>query len=275
MKHFMYMLTMIFLLCSTTATSSQKTKKPDTYKIFKTIINGSWCQADYLLDINNTKSPVRSKNKLWQIVLMNINTKSIKNNKLTVEAPSVHEGGTFNIDFKKKAIAANAASTDITDYDHLKEGGYFYELGFVLSLIEPGKVDTSLVLYHYNNKKILIDETKYLRSFTGEYDALQYMVANTLITGNYKGVDDAGKPLQLTFTNSGIVKGLASIKKYYVLTDFVAQFGKGMDEICFDIQTTNQICYCFEIDGNCLKLYAVKNDKKGELKYNLTKQPVK
>ena len=275
MKHFMYMLTMVFLLGLTTAAYSQKAKKPDTFKTLKTIINGSWCQADYVLDLNNTKSPVRSQNKLWQIVLMNINTKSIKNNKLTVDAQSVHEGGSFNIDFKKKAIAANAVSTNITDYDHLKEGGYFYELGFVLSLIEQGKVDTSLVLYHYNNKKVLIDETKYLRSFTGEYDALQYMVANTLITGNYKGVDDAGKPLQLTFTNSGMVKGLAGIKKYYVLTDFVTEPDKAMDEICFDIQTTNQICYGFEIDGNSLKLYAVKNDKKGELKYTLTKQPVK
>ena len=204
-----------------------------------------------------------------------INTKNIKNNRLIVEAPSVHEGGTFNIDFKKKAVTANAVSTDIIDYDNLKEGGYFYELGFVLSLIEQGKVDTSLVLYHYNNKKILIDETKYLKSFKGEYDALQYMVAKTLIAGNYKGVGDAGKLLQLTFTNSGMVRGLAGIKKYYVLTDFVTEPDKAMDEICFDIQTTNQVCYGFEIDGNSLKLYAVKNDKKGELKYTLTKQLVK
>ena len=108
MKHSMYMLTMILLLGLTTAAYSQKAKKPDTFKTLKTIINGSWCQADYVLDLNNTKSPVRSQNKLWQIVLMNINTKSIKNNKLTVDAQSVHEGGSFNIDFKKKAIAANA-----------------------------------------------------------------------------------------------------------------------------------------------------------------------
>lgn len=73
------------------------------------------------------------------------------------------------------------------------------------------------MLYHYNNKKILIDETKYLKSFKGAYDALQYMVANTLIAGIYKAVDDAGKLLQLTFTNTGMVKGLAGIKNIMYL----------------------------------------------------------
>ncbi len=138
MKHSMYLLTMVFLVGLTTVANSQKINKPDALKTLKAVINGRWCEANYMLDLNDTKSPARSQTKLKQIVLMNINIKNIKDNRLEVEAPGVHEGGSFNIDFKKKAITANAVSTDITDYDHLKAGGYFYELGFILSSVEPG-----------------------------------------------------------------------------------------------------------------------------------------
>ena len=277
MKKFFYIVAA--LLFTAYATSYAQTgKQNNAIKQSPVVLNGNWCETGYIQDLAVTKSPAQSQGKLKSIVAININTKEIKNNRLEVNAPGVHEGGSFIIDFKKKAITGNAFVTDIVDYEHAEEGGYFYELGYVSTPKKGSAADISLVIYHFNKNKMLIDKTIYSKTPTGQYDALEYMVSKTLIAGTYKGSDADGKLLQLIFTSAGDVKGLAGIKKYYVQTDFVVSGQNSTDAMCFDIQTNKQHCYIFEITGNTLKLYQeIKNArdysvKKGELFYTLTRQ---
>lgn len=123
----------------------------------------------------------------------------------------------------------------------------------------------------------MLGQTKYLKAPKSSEGALQYMVNKTLFTGNYIAEDSLGKTCTLKFTNDGLVNGLLSYKKYYVLTDFVAGPENSVDEVCFDIQTNNQRCYAFDIKGDTIKLYDVKENadqdtlQRGQLKYKLVK----
>ncbi|HVA97868.1 MAG TPA: hypothetical protein VNG53_03155, partial [Bacteroidia bacterium] len=149
----------------------------------------------------------------------------------------------------------------------------FYELGYNIST-----KDTTLIIYHYNKNKKLLGQLEYKKAPKSIESALQYMVNKTLFSGNYKTIDSSGQTLTLNFSNDGIVTGLPNYKKYYVITDFVAGPENNLDEVCFDIQTDNQRCYAYEIKGDTIKLYDIKesNDhtslQLGQLKYKLVKK---
>jgi hypothetical protein len=136
--------------------------------------------------------------------------------------------------------------------------------------------DTSLILFTYNKDKKVLNKTKYLRGTESSEGTLQYMVNRTLFAGSYKAQDSAGNISLLKFKNDGRVEGSPNYKKYYVLTDFVAGPEKSVDEVCFDIQTSNQKCYGFIINADTIKLYDVKESQDssqfGELKFKLVKQ---
>ncbi len=119
---------------------------------------------------------------------------------------------------------------------------------------------------------------EYKKAPKSSESALQYMVNKTLFLGNYKTVDSSGQTLTLNFSNDGIVTGLPNYKKYYVLTDFVAGPENNLDEVCFDIQTDNQRCYSYKINGDTIELYDTNESEDhinlllGQLKYKLIKQ---
>lgn len=272
MKQVTLVSSFLFLLvsCQTNNSSSNKVAKnsvPDSSKIIKSIINGNWYQASYIDSIQETKSPFHSQNALAEYVEFDINANEASADSLIVWAPGIHEGTSFTVYFRQ-GITNTSLPTNIFDYDTT---GNFYELGYDIS-----GSDTSLILYTYNKHKKILNKTKYLKAPKNSEGALQYMVNRTLFAGSYKAQDSSGNISLLKFTNDGRVEDLLSYKKYYVLTDFVTEPEKSVDEVCFDIQTSNQKCYGFIINADTIKLYDVKESQDssqfGELKFKLIKQ---
>ncbi len=168
----------------------------------------------------------------------------------------------------KQGQTGASLPTNIVDYD---TPGNFYELGYTIS-----GDDTSLVISLYNKDKKIIDQTKYLKAPENTKGALQYMVNKTLFAGSYKAEDSSGHISNIKFTNDGEIDGFRNFKKYYVLTDFVAEPENSIDEVCFDIQTDDQKCFGYNITADTIKLYDVKESQDssafGKLKYKLVKQ---
>jgi len=257
-------------MTNTAAThDAQKNSGIRTAQMFKSIINGVWYQASYIDSIQETKSPFRSQNSLAEYVELSINTNEACGDSLEVGAPGIHEGTSFII-YLKPGLTSTSFPTNIVDEEVASN---FYELSYDIS-----QNDTSILILHYNKEKKLIGQTKYLRAPNGTEGALQFMVNKTLFAGNYQAEDSSGNISILKFTNDGLVTGLPVFQKYYVLTDFVAGPENNVDEICFDIQTNQQQCYAFEIKGDTIKLYDVKESadqdtlQRGQLKYKLIKQ---
>lgn len=274
MKQFTCLSPFLFLLIacqtnSSTTHDSAKNPVPDTAQSFKSIINGDWYQASYIDSIQETKSPFRSQNSLAEYVEFVINAGEATGDSLEIGAAGIHEGTSFIIYFRT-GLTGTSFRTNIID-EHTASN--FYELSYNIS----GN-DTSLMILHYTKDKKLIGQTKYLRASKNSESALQFMVDKTLFAGSYKTEDSSGKTLVLKFTNDGLVTGLPGFKKYFVLADFVAGPENNVDEVCFDIQTSNQQCYAFEIKGDTIKLYDVKESaghdtlQRGQLEYKLVKQ---
>jgi hypothetical protein len=268
MKHTFVVIILVSLFltsCHTKETRTDNTSSNQEADI-KSIINGNWYEPTYIADIQKTKSPAQSKNSLAAMVEIDIDTSQVVDDTLEVRAPSVHEGTTFKIIFAP-GIIPNSVRTDIVDYE---TGSNFYELGYSISA-----KDTVLIIYHYDKNKKLLGQKEYRKAPKSSESALQYMVNETLFSGNYKTVDSSGQALTLNFSNDGIVTGLPGYKKYYVLTDFVAVDENSVDEVCFDVQTMNQRCYGFTIKADTIKLYDVNEtedpSRLGKLKYELVK----
>jgi hypothetical protein len=272
MRQLTFLSTFLFLLvsCQTNSSSSIKaaqTSGLDSSKTIKSIINGNWYQASYIDSIQKTKSPFHSQNALAEYVEFDINANEASGDSLVVWAPGIHEGTSFTVYFRP-GLTSTSLPTNILDYDTT---GNFYELGYNIS-----GSDTSLILSTYSKGKKLLNKTKYLKAPKNSEGTLQYMVNKTLFAGSYKAQDSSGSISLLKFTNDGRIEGLPNYKKYYVLTDFVAEPEKSVDEVCLDIQTSNQKCYGFIINADTIKLYDVKESEDssqfGELKFKLVKQ---
>ncbi len=278
MKHIILIVSIFILLtsCQTSGTQTETSfpTQNDTLSNkqteIKSIINGSWYELNYIDDIQQTKSPFKSQNALASIVEIDIDTTKTIGNTLEVGAPSIHEGYSFRIVFKT-GLTKKSVQTDIIDYENENN---FYELGYDIS-----SQDTTLIIYHYDKNKKLLGQIKYKKVYKNSESALQYMVNKTLFSGNYKTVDSLGQTLTVNFSNDGNVTGLPNYKKYYVLTDFVAGPDNYLDEIGFDIYTKNQMWYAYEIKGDTIKLYDIKETddenypvQLGQLKYELMKQ---
>jgi hypothetical protein len=256
---------------TTCQTSGTRTENESSIQIkdIKSIINGNWYEPTYIADIQKTKSPFKSQNALVTMVELDIDLSKAIGDTLEVGAPSIHEGTSFRITFTP-GLAPNSVQTDIIDYENETN---FYELGYSIST-----KDTTILIYHYDKNKKLLGQMEYQKAPENYEGALQYMVNKTLFSGNYKTVDSCGQTLTLNFSNDGILTGLPNFKKFYVLTDFVAGPENNLDEVCFEIQTNNQICYAFEIKGDTIILYDTKESDDhndlllGQLKYKLIKQ---
>jgi len=272
MKQLTYIMTLAFILTACKTNSSQNKKaisKPviDSMQMFKSILNGVWYQASYIDSIQKTKSPFLSRNSLAEYVELYINPEETTGDSLEIGAPGIHEGTSFTIYFRP-GMTHTSLPTNIVDYDTASN---FYELGYNISV-----GDTSLILSIYNKDKKIIYQTQYLKAPKNSEQPLQYMVNRTLFAGRYKAEDSSGQVSILRFTNDGQLYGLPNYKKYYVLTDFVAESDNSVDQVCFDIQTDNQRCYGFTIQADTINLYDLKESMDttqfGELKYKLVKQ---
>lgn len=255
MKYISIVISFFIILVSCQTTDKTAGQPDKLIEKFKPFLNGIWVTSDYLDDIARTKSPLKSSEKLIFITEFTIDTTGVSDDSIHISAGlGNHEGYDFILYFRQGQTLTSLL-TGITDYDTESNS---YELGYIIN-----NHDTSLVLYHYDKNKKLLDETKYTKvpqslSDNNLGDGLQYIVNKKLISGTYKEMDEE---TIVELTNSGKITGFYNYSTYYVITDFVAGPENTTDKICFEIQTNDQRCYGFKINGDTLNLIKLPEDE--------------
>jgi len=245
-------------------------------KIFKPFIQGVWVKSDYVNDLKNTRSPFASKEKLGGVASLIINLADERTDSTHIGySLNNHEGSDFVLYFKKGQMETSL-KTGLPDYD-IKSN--FYELGY--SLIGN---DTSLVLYHYNKERKIINKIFYTRvalKAEDETDAawgITYITNKLLITGKYLAIDTAGTNSSVEFGNDGKVSGFQGYKSFYINTDFAAGPENNVDDIVFDLNTKTHRPYIYNFKDDTLYFYVEGANADstelvpGKLKYKLVRQ---
>ena len=145
------------------------------------ILNGAWVLKDYTKEIEKTKSPLKSSEKLKGLVSFYIDT-IFQNDSFKVDGSwNNHEGISFTIYFRK-AQKRNHLKTNLQDFEVPSN---YFELG--LDVIEK---ETVLTLFHYDESNQLLDSKQFSKILDKQKDSdptfgLQYFVNQKIISGNY------------------------------------------------------------------------------------------
>lgn len=239
---------------------------------FSPIIKGNWVLTDYIEDLHKTKSPKASSELLKDVVYMQIDPDTKDGDTIIVSSSlNNHEGYTFYL-FLREGQNEHSLPTG-----HTKSTPGFFELSYTTD------DDTLLWLNQYGEDNNLIDQKSFSKitgptSENGQPLNIAYIANKVLFSGTYSVTDKNGKTTEATFTDDGLISGIADHSTYYVFTDFVDEDETNLDEMLFDERTKNQKGYIFEIEGDTTKLYkALENEDrtlliKGELTYTLVRQ---
>jgi hypothetical protein len=254
--------------------ANQKTEENTVTQTFASFTKSIWVSTDYIEKISATRSPLKASDKLLGIAEMHFGGQ-INGDSLNVAASwNNHEGTNFTLYFTK-GHPPNSLKISLPDYD-LKTN--FYEIAY-----EAKQNDTTLLLKHYDKTNVLLDSKRFTKvNNTHTSDDLgwgiQQVVNNKIISGNYINIDGPKPSSIITFKDDGSVNGLGNFKKYSIQTDFIAGPENNLDQICFDISTDNAKCFTYQVGGESIRIYEVKEDAKqeflliGKLKYVLLRQ---
>lgn len=280
MRQLTYVFFALFVLasCSNNKTSiaEKNAAQIDSLKqIFIPVLNGAWVMTDYINAIEETKSPLKSAEKLQGVVTMNIDA--------TVESDSIevfatwnnHEGYDFTIHFQS-GQQQNSLKTSIPDYD---EKSNYYELGY-----ETINDETFLFLYHYNITNELIDKRQFSKVIDEQQgddaaSGLQYMVNEKLFSGKYLLIDSKNVKTKVSLNSDGSMTGHSDYKTFYVFTDFLGGPEQVLDQIAFNVYEKNARELAFIIKEDAIYLYSTIGDedagellKLGKMQYKLVRQ---
>lgn len=276
MNKILFAILLLYMLASCKSGTKQPAQvsaatKPDPTQSLiqniKPIIQGVWVKQDYIQKVIQTKSPIQATDKVTGITTMHINPTQIDGDSLVVRV----------------------------GYDN-------YQPGDVILRLRPGKNkaaflfgenelgystqnnDTTLVLYQYYNKQwVLTPYVKALKQSTGNdlQEGINYLINKGLIAGNYTLKDSTGKVIDILFKDDGTVSGLSNFKRYFVENSFQSKKMNNLDQLTFNIFSSDEKTYTFKIEKNNLNLYEVKANAnstlllKGKLKYQLLRKPGK
>lgn len=141
--------------------------------------------------------------------------------------------------------------------------------------------DTTLILYQYYNKQwVLTPYVKALKQSTGNdlQEGINYLINKNLIAGTYSFTDSLGKIKEVIFKDDGTISGASNFKRYFVENSFESKKMNNLDQITFNMFTSEEKHYTFKIDNNALHLYEVKANAdstlliRGKLKYQLLRK---
>ena len=237
-------------------------------------LQGAWVLKDYTTDIEKTKSPLKSAEKLTGLVSFYVDT-IFKNDSVKVAGSwNNHEGIIFTV-YSKKAEKSNHLKTDLQDYE---EPSNYFEFGF-----ETTEKETILTLFHYDKSNKLLDSKQFTKILDKQNNTdptygLQYFVNQKLVSGNYTMTDDKNAKSKVTFTNDGTVTGFPNFKNYYISTDFSGGPTPTFDEIIIDLNLPTQRNFIFKRGENSLDIFSTKGNeadddvKPDKLKYHLVKE---
>lgn len=280
MKQLAYIILTFFILssCSNEKSSSTNndTKQIDSLKQnFIPIFNGIWVLTDYIDGIEQTKSPLKSADKLQGIVTMIINETNPSDSIEVGLSWNNHEGDHFTI-YLLPGLNRTSLKTNIIDYDKKSN---FYELGY-----ETINNEVFLFLYHYNKVNRLIDKKRFSKVADKQPDddaawGLQYLVNQKLFSGKYLLIDSLNSTTKINLKNDGSLTGHPGFKTYYVLTDFIGEPEMTFDGVVFNLQTQNSKSFAFKKANDTIYLFSMIGDvesgdflKLGKIQYKLVRQ---
>src|ERR1043165_9259639 len=108
------LLTFFFSAC-TTSYSENKPGGDGGRQSFPSVFKGVWVVTDYIKDVERTKSPMRSSEKLSGVATL-VFSEKMQADSLTVNASwNNHEGYSFSV-YLKPAGQKNSLRTNIRDY---------------------------------------------------------------------------------------------------------------------------------------------------------------
>lgn len=264
MKHLIYLLSILTLLssCSNNGKQERAVVKNDEVlssnpeklkKTFMPYFSGVWTLSEYIDDLAKTKSPLKSSDKLNQIVLM-IFSEEPQDNKIPVSSSlNNHEGFGFNIMFSKGRNEMSL-KTDIADYYYDTKGG-FCEIE-----IQTDKSDTTLNLCIYNADNKLLKKVAFrkIRESQPKEDyawGLDYYANKILFEGSYTLVDSSQTSKDIELTANGLITGFNNYKNYLVITDFGTRVENNLDNINFYRTENDFDNLLYKFNGDTINLY--------------------
>lgn len=280
MKQLIYIFLTFFIVtsCSNdkTSTTDNSSNSIDSLKLsFIPVFNGVWVLADYIDAIEQTRSPLKSADKLQGVVTMVIDG-TINSDSIEVGVSwNNHEGYSFTTYFLT-GQNRNSLKTNIPDYNE-KSG--FYELGY-----ETINDKTYLVIYHYTEASQLIDKKRFTKVAERQQDndaawGLQCVVNEKLFSGNYLLIDSTSAIGTINLKNDGSLSGWADFNTYYVFTDFMGGPESVLDGIAFNLNEKKSKWFAFKINSDTTYLYSTIGDEESgdslqldKIQYKLVRQ---
>lgn len=248
-------------------------QKPNLSKTYNPWLKGSWVLNQYIRDLGQTFSPLKSAQLLKGVCAMTMN-EATNADSIRVDASyNNHEGLTFTTYFLAGQLPTQL-KTSLSD--DLNDKNSFYELGVSSS-------DSSLQLIRIANDNHVLESQNFVKVKGNEKNidpssALQYMVNKIIILGNYSLKVNNGAPTKVTFNDDGTVTGIPKFKTYYINTDFLGDVEQKYDEIIFDLDLPTKQTYIFSCNGTYLDVMTTKgNEDDGTLapakiKFHFVKQ---
>ncbi|TWR26459.1 hypothetical protein FPZ43_14965 [Mucilaginibacter pallidiroseus] len=214
----------------------------DMIQQFKPVINGVWVKKNYIKKLIKEKSAVEVADRAEGIMVFAIDTDKLKADSITVPVSySNKKNGVVSLKFHP----GRNSTTIMLGSD---------ELSYTIK-----NQDTTLIIYHYDEAKRETATDKYIKAFNKQQTddlsyAMTYLINRGLLAGNYQGVDDAGKKLNIMLSEDGKIKGYPGLSSYYLQNYPDAPLNK-FDVITFNKGTPKEQKLAFEMKKRTLTLY--------------------
>lgn len=269
MKKILFLAGILFLAAcgSDSPAADEKAEAAEILKNVVPNIEGVWIMSDYITKMESTHSPKAASDVLDGVVGIDINKASIRVDSMEGGVNwNNHEGSGFTIYFKK-GIAENSVKSGLTD-----DKGFF----------DIGYADSSLVLYHYDAGKKLLDKRIFTKVLRKQLNSdlgfgIQYIVNKKLLKGNYTCTDSLNNKSDVELTVDGKIKGLGDYKYYLAATDFMDAYSN-MDYITLLKDEKNSEAFGYTSKNDSVKIYTLHKDDSsgtifyGKLRYSLLRK---
>jgi len=228
---------------ATIKTKSISIQSQALIKKFKPIIQGVWVKKDYIDKVIQTKSPLAAADECRGITTMYINTDHITGDSIVFMA------GYYNHDGANVTVKFRAGKSPSSILFNNKDLSYSIE-----------KNDTTITVFQFDERKQKMIKANYTRALKQQPDddlgyGINYIINKGLIAGNYIMTDTAGTTSKVISTNEGKVSGFLDCKKYELNIDLNSEPMNNLDEIGFDIRSSNHKSFSYKIIGDTLSFY--------------------
>jgi len=230
-------------------------------------IEGVWVMTDYITKMEAVRSPKQASDVLDGIVVLAVNKKYVRADSMDAGVNwNNHEGLKFTIYFKR-GIAENSLQTSLKD-----DKGFF----------EIAAQDSTMVLYHYDAGKKLIDKRSFTKVLRQEINSdmsfgIEYIVNKKLFKGMYACTDSLAKKSDVELTIDGKIKGLEDYKYYVAATDFMDEYSN-LDYIIFVKNEKSSETLGYRNSNDSIYFYTINRNEKdatisyGKLRYTFVRK---